>query len=70
MTVMSSTDIRSEVTASRMTGSELASALMMRGASASSGIWLVTRLTASRTSDAATLRSTPSLNSMVTRERP
>ena len=60
----------SEVTASRITASELASALTMRGGSAVSGIWLATRPTASRTSEAATLRSTPSLNSMVTRLEP
>ena len=60
----------SEVTASRITASALASALTMRGASASSGSWLVMRRTASRMSEAATLRSTPSLNSTVTRLRP
>jgi hypothetical protein len=43
----------SEVTARRITASELASALTMRGASASSGSWLVTRPTASRMSLAA-----------------
>ena len=41
--VMSSTDIVSEVTASRITASALASALTMRGASASSGSWLAIR---------------------------
>ena len=67
---MSSTDMVSEVTASRMTASALASALTMRGGSTSSGSWLVTRPTASRMSEAATSRSTPSLNSTVTRLRP
>lgn len=67
---MSCTDMVSEVTASRITGSELASALTMRGLSAVPGIWLEMRLTASRTSEAATSRSTSSLNSMVTRLLP
>jgi hypothetical protein len=67
---MASTVMVSEVTASRMTASELASALTMRGGSASSGSWFDTRPTASRTSEAATFRSTPSLNSIVTRLLP
>ena len=67
---MSSTGMVSEVTARRITASALASALTMRGASASSGSELVTRPTASRISEAATLRSTPSLNSTVTRLLP
>ena len=70
MIVMSSTDLVSEVTARRMTASALASALTMRGGSTSSGSWLMTRDTASRMSDAATSRLTPSLNSTVTRLLP
>ena len=49
--VSSSTDIVDEVTPTRMTASALASALTMRGSSASSGSWLMTRAIASRASD-------------------
>ena len=54
----------------RTTGSELASALTMRGSSASSGSWFRTRPIESRASEAATLRSVASVNSTVTRLRP
>ena len=54
----------------RMTASALASALTMRGSSASSGSWFRTRPIESRASEAATLRSVASLNSTVTRLRP
>ena len=58
------------MTPSRITGSALASALTIRGSSASSGSAFSTRPIESRASDAATLRSVASLNSTVTRLRP
>ena len=51
----------------RITASELASALTIRGSSASSGSWFTTRPIESRASEAATLRSVASVNSTVTR---
>ena len=67
---MSCTLIVSDVTARRSTAWESASALMIRGTSASSGRSLLMRETASRMSDAATSRSAPSPNSTVSRLLP
>jgi hypothetical protein len=62
--------MRSEVTATRITGSASASLFTTCGSSASSGRSPRTRPTASRTSLAATSISTLVSNSMVTRLRP
>ena len=70
MVVSSCGDRPAEVTAMRITGWALASALTISGWSAVSGSWLTIRATASRTSVAATSISTLSLNSSVTRDRP
>ena len=68
--MISAVVIRSDVAASRITGSALASLLTMRGSSASSGSLPRTRPTAARTSFAASSMSRPVTNSTVVWLRP